>query len=76
MAKTTKPLEEYSFEQAFGELESIVETMEGEQKPLDENLRLFERGQALARHCTTLLDHAELRIKELNADQPAVEAEE
>lgn len=67
MAKADKTLSELSYEQAFSELESIVEAMESQQQPLDEALKLFERGQVLAQHCTSLLDHAELRIKELNA---------
>ena len=69
MAKTDKLLLELTYEQAFSELESIVEAMESQQQPLDEAMRLFERGQALAQHCTSLLDNAELRIKELNTSK-------
>ena len=74
--KKDKPLLDLTYEQAFGELESIVEAMEGEQKPLDESMELFERGQALAKHCTDLLDNAELRIKELNVSRVEAEDEE
>jgi exodeoxyribonuclease VII small subunit len=76
MAKTDKSLSELSYEQAFSELESIVEAMESQQQPLDESMKLFERGQALALYCTSLLDNAELRIKELNAGKSALDKED
>lgn len=76
MAKTDKVLSELTYEQAFIELESIVEAMESQQQPLDEAMRLFERGQALAQHCTSLLDNAELRIKELNTSKLTLEQKE
>jgi exodeoxyribonuclease VII small subunit len=76
MAKTDKSLLEMSYEQAFSELETIVQAMEGQQQPLDEAVKLFERGQALAQHCTSLLDNAELRIKELNSNKSAIEKED
>lgn len=76
MAKTNKALESLSYEQAFSELETIVASMEDQQQPLDEAVKLFERGQALAQHCAALLDHAELRIKELNNTKSIVETGE
>lgn len=59
-------LAEMTYEQAFTELESIVETLESGQKPLDEALKIYERGQMLAQYCAALLDQAELKIKQLN----------
>ena len=71
MSKTTspKPVEELTYEEAFAELESIVQALEGEQSPLDESMTLFERGQALVRHCGELLDGAELKVRELSGGQ-------
>lgn len=54
-----------SYEQAFAELEKIVEQLEGDLANLDRALQLFERGQALAKHCATLLEKAELKVQEL-----------
>jgi exodeoxyribonuclease VII small subunit len=63
-----------TYEEAFTELESIVHSLEAEQRTLDEAMRLFERGQALAQHCTTLLDQAELKVRQLGGeDLPAGE---
>lgn len=54
-----------SFESLFSELESTVTKLEAGDLSLDESLALFQRGMELAKKCGELLDHAELRIKEL-----------
>lgn len=59
------PPAELSFEQAFQELETVVQQLENTQLPLDDALALFERGQHLAARCQTLLDQAELKIQQL-----------
>jgi exodeoxyribonuclease VII small subunit len=76
MAKTDKTPLELTYEQAFSELESIVEAMESQQQPLDQTMALFERGQILSQYCTSLLDNAELRIKELNTAKSVLDKEE
>jgi exodeoxyribonuclease VII small subunit len=62
------PLEDLSYEQAIAELESVVAALETGDHPLDAALALYERGQALARHCARLLDQAELKIQSLSGD--------
>ncbi|RME46157.1 MAG: exodeoxyribonuclease VII small subunit [Chloroflexi bacterium] len=57
--------EELSFEEAFDELKKTVARLEEEELPLEEALKLFERGTMLAQRCETLLDQAELRLKQL-----------
>lgn len=64
-----KTLSDLSYEQAYKELELIVDTLESEQKPLDESLQLYERGQLLVQYCMALLDQADLRIRQLNPNQ-------
>lgn len=54
------------YEQAYAELEKIVSELENNQKTLEESLKLFERGQVLAQYCTSLLDKAELRVRQLS----------
>jgi exodeoxyribonuclease VII small subunit len=63
-----KKVENLSFEEAVAALQEIVETLENEQRPLEESLALFERGQALARRCMALLDAAELKVRQLTED--------
>ena len=73
MSKKTspKPVKELTYEEAFAELEIIVNTLEGDasQNPLEEAMSLFERGQALVERCGELLDGAELKVRELSGDQ-------
>jgi exodeoxyribonuclease VII small subunit len=57
-----------TYEEAFTELESIVSILESNQRSLDEAMTLFERGQALAQHCTNLLDQAELKVRQLSGE--------
>jgi exodeoxyribonuclease VII small subunit len=64
-----KPVEDLTYEEAFAELETIVNALEGEQNPLEEAMSLFERGQALVERCGELLDGAELKVRELSGEQ-------
>ncbi len=61
-------LDEMTYEQAFTALEEVVSRLETEKHSLEQALALFERGQALARRCTALLDQAELRVQQLTGD--------
>ena len=63
------PVEELSYEVAFAELEQIVNRLETETLSLEESLTLYERGQALSKRCSTLLESAELRVQQLKLDQ-------
>jgi exodeoxyribonuclease VII small subunit len=57
--------QEPTFEQAQRELEQIVEQLERGQAPLDEALRLWERGEELYRLCSGRLDAAQGKIEDL-----------
>ena len=56
------------FEAALAELEQIVGKLERGELKLEESLRLFERGVELTKACRTLLDGAELKVKQLLGD--------
>ncbi len=58
-----------SYEEALGELERIVAALESEERPLEEALALYERGQLLARYCADLLDKAELKVQQLSGEE-------
>lgn len=67
----SKKPENMSFESTIQELEQLVEQLESGDIPLDEALKKFERGIALARNGQTKLDAAEQRVRILldNNDQ-------
>jgi exodeoxyribonuclease VII small subunit len=67
-AKARAP-EEMTFEQAFEELQEIVAGLESGDLALEDSLKLFERGQALAKRCSQLLEQAELRLRQLVPDE-------
>lgn len=77
MAKSTavKKTGELSYEEAMAELENIVTALEGGNQKLEESMALFERGQALMKHCAKLLEAAELKVRKLTGDEltPLVE---
>ena len=54
-----------TFEEAQKELEQIVHRLETGEAPLDEALKLWERGEELYRFCRERLDRAEGKIEEL-----------
>lgn len=68
MSKASKKVEELTYEETFAELQAIVAELEGEGRPLDESIALYERGQALARHCAALLEKAELKVRQLSGE--------
>lgn len=66
MAKSkVRPVDELSYEQAFEELDALVDRLESGDLALEESMALFERGQSLAERCGALLEQAELRLRQL-----------
>ena len=57
------PVEELSYEQARDELIETVKILELGQMGLDESLKYWERGEALARTCEAHLDGAAKRVE-------------
>jgi exodeoxyribonuclease VII small subunit len=67
-SKKEKAIEELSYEETLAELEETVSALEGEQSQLEDAIKLFERGQALAARCSELLEAAELKVKQVAGD--------
>jgi exodeoxyribonuclease VII small subunit len=55
---------ELSYEEAYQQLEKILQALESGDLPLEESLKLYELGAALATYCTHKLDEAELRVRQ------------
>lgn len=56
-----------TFEDALRALEDIVRRLESGDVPLDQSITLYERGEALRRHCQARLDAAQARIEKIVA---------
>lgn len=69
VSKVTKPgTDELPFEDALNRLESIVESMESDDLPLEQLLTRFEEGARLSRLCQQRLADAEVKIQKLEQD--------
>lgn len=59
------PAENLSFEEALGELETIVKALETGQAKLEESISHYERGIALKNHCEKKLREAQAKIEKI-----------
>lgn len=59
-----RPVSELGYEQCRDELIDVVSALEQGGLDLDESLKLWERGEALARRCEEHLAGARARIEE------------
>lgn len=67
---------ELGYEQARDELVEVVRALEAGGTDLEESLRLWERGEELARICERWLDGARARLDAVLAeDDPATDAD-
>lgn len=57
------PVEELSYEAARDELVEVVKILELGQMGLDESLKYWERGEALAKRCEDHLDGAAAKVE-------------
>jgi exodeoxyribonuclease VII small subunit len=65
---TDKEISKMSFEEALAALEQVVGQLEGGQVPLEQSIALYERGDALKKHCEARLSEAELKVQKIVAD--------
>ena len=57
-----------SFEDAMKELEAVVNRLESGDVPLEDSIRLYERGAALKEHCQKKLAEAEEKVRQITFD--------
>jgi len=62
---TNDDIKAMSFEKALEALEKIVDDLERGDVPLDESIRIYERGEALKAHCERLLKSAEDKVEKI-----------
>jgi len=71
-----KDIEKLSFEDALGELETIVEALEQGSGLLDDAIKAYERGTFLKKYCDAKLRAARERVDKINigaGGEPAAE---
>ncbi len=67
MAEPAPDIVSLTFEDALRSLEDVVRKLESGEVPLDESIGLYERGEALRKHCQARLDAAQARIEKIVA---------
>ncbi len=65
---TDKPVTDMSFEEAMKELEAVVGRLESGDVPLEDLIKLYERGAALKEHCQKKLAEAEEKVAQITLD--------
>lgn len=68
-AKQNDNISKLSFEEAIGELGSIVGRIEKGEIALQDSLKQYERGMALIKHCRGILQRAEKRIEKISKEE-------
>ncbi|EJF85781.1 exodeoxyribonuclease VII small subunit [Candidatus Bartonella washoeensis] len=58
-----------SFEEALKQLEMIVENLERGDVPLEQSIDIYERGEALKKHCERLLKVAEAKVEKIQLSE-------
>jgi exodeoxyribonuclease VII small subunit len=69
MAAKPDDIAALSFEAALAQLEDIVTRLENGKVELEESIRIYERGEALKKHCEAKLAEAEARIERITLGQ-------
>ena len=63
--KPNEDINAMSFEDALAALERIVDDLEKGDVPLEQSIAIYERGEALKRHCDQLLKAAEAKVEKI-----------
>mgnify|MGYP001027450012 FL=1 len=64
-----KPVAEMSFEDAMSALEGVVNRLEAGDVPLEDSIKLYERGAELKAHCQKKLAEAEEKVAQITLDE-------
>ena len=62
MSETNKDIDAMSYEQARDELQKVVAELEQQNVSLEASMALWERGEALAKHCESWLTGARKKL--------------
>ncbi len=67
MTESSPDIAGMTFEEALRALEEVVRRLESGEVALDDSIGLYERGEALRKHCQARLDAAQARIERIVA---------
>ncbi|MFP4529051.1 MAG: exodeoxyribonuclease VII small subunit [Candidatus Kapaibacterium sp.] len=67
---------EKTFEEKIRRLEEIAEKLDEGEAPLEELMKIYEEGMALARDCRQFLEKAEQKVIDITKENLPAESEE
>ena len=67
--KASADIATMSFEDALAQLEQIVHKLEAGDVPLEDSIRIYERGAALKAHCAGKLKDAEAKVEMIRVQE-------
>ena len=76
MSATQDDHDNLSYEEAYQQLEQILQALESGDLPLEESLKLYELGAKFAATCARKLDEAELRVRQWQPDDQTNELDD
>ncbi len=59
-------IDKLSYEAALQQLETIIAALESGRLSLEQSVEFYEQGRRLSARCQTLLDQAELKIRQVD----------
>ncbi len=68
ITKAKASVGDLSYEQAIEQVEAIADKIEAGEIGLEDSVEQYERGVVLIKHCRSILDKAETRVKKLALD--------
>ncbi len=72
----TASWDDLTYEEAYERLDEVLSRLQMGNMTLDDSLAAYEEGMALAAHCQSLLDAAELRVETLERTDDTAEDDE
>ncbi len=67
-SKSKETEQELTIEEAFEQIEEILEQMSEGDPTLEESFRLYEKGMKLVKSCSLKIDMVEKKVKKLDAE--------
>ena len=67
----SKEISSLSYEQARDELQEVVQQLEQQNVSLESSMALWERGEALAKHCAEWLSGARKKLDKASKERQA-----
>ena len=61
--------EELTLEEAFTQLDELIDKMEGSSLPLEETFQLYKQGVSLVEYCSKKIDKVECDIRKVTENE-------